>query len=256
MRQFLLPKSYNQESKIEIKGKEYHYIKNVLKRQVGDHFPGRDYNGQLWDLELISYLPHSCILYCRKSEAKVDQIKTPKTRITLFQCIAKGKKMDQIIRQATEAGVERIFPIESEFSVVKEKKLKENKFLRWEKIIKEALQQSGGKTIPTLSTPIPLENIKDIWDLNQLGLVFHQEPLEKNSLHKYLSETPSEIGIFIGPEGGFSDNEIQFLKEIGFYSIYLGENVLRTETAAIYAIGAVKTILSENKEWRFLKQKE
>lgn len=73
--------------------------------------------------------------------------------------------------------------------------------------------------------------------------------LENNSLHGYLKGVPRRLHLFIGPEGGFSPEEVSEFTRVGIMPIYLGENVLRAETAVIYGIGAVKTILREHDRW-------
>ena len=85
--------------------------------------------------------------------------------------------------------------------------------------------------------------------IDGIKLFFHQNRLEKGSLHGYLNSSTDSICVMIGPEGGLSDEETDFLLASGFHPVYLGENVLRTETAAIYALGAVNTILLEKNEW-------
>ena len=85
------------------------------------------------------------------------------------------------------------------------------------------------------------------------GLFFHPKILKIERLHSNLAATTGSIRLFIGPEGGFSENEVNYLLTYGAKPIYLGENVLRTETAALYAIAAVRTILTEKNEWQSMK---
>ncbi|HDQ13929.1 MAG TPA: RsmE family RNA methyltransferase [Sediminispirochaeta sp.] len=85
---------------------------------------------------------------------------------------------------------------------------------------------------------------------SSLGLFFHQSPLAQASLHEYLSSEPRRIGLCIGPEGGFSKGETEYLRQQGFSPVHLHTNVLRAETAAVYAIGAVQTIFLEREKWQ------
>jgi 16S rRNA (uracil1498-N3)-methyltransferase len=94
-----------------------------------------------------------------------------------------------------------------------------------------------------------MSRISEHWNGAGPGLFFHQHPLEQSALHRYLSHYPSDVAVAIGPEGGFSDAEIELLRSAGFSPVYLHTNILRGETAAVYALGAVQTILTERRFW-------
>ena len=158
--------------------------------------------------------------------------------------------MDLIVRQAAEAGVSEIQPLESEFSIVRyDRKSWKSKHERFDKIAREAFQQSGSDRLTVINEPLPLTSLKTP-EKGEIGLFFHQKSIENISLHKYLFTVPDKIKLIIGPEGGLSDKEIAYLRAENFKPVYLGENVLRTETAALYAAAAVKTILLERNSWK------
>ena len=185
-----------------------------------------------------------------ESDSFVSENNICEPEIILCQCLPKGKKMDLIVRQATEAGVSVIQPLDSEFSIVKyDSKSWKGKHERFMKIVREAFQQSGSKTLPEVKEPVPLTSL-EIDEKNEIGLFFHQKSIENISLHQYLFTVPLKIKLIIGPEGGLSDKEIACLKEKNFKPVFLGENVLRTETAALYAAAAVKTIILERDSWK------
>ena len=81
------------------------------------------------------------------------------------------------------------------------------------------------------------------------ALLFHEQPVSTASLHRLLASRPRAVSMIIGPEGGLSGGEVELLCATGFQLVHLGGNVLRVETAALYALGAVKTILQERDEW-------
>jgi len=83
-----------------------------------------------------------------------------------------------------------------------------------------------------------------------IGLVLHQEPLEKGTLHGYLRNDPDFVVLAVGPEGGFSPGELAQFKKTGFRPLLMGNTILRTETAAIYGIAAIRTILLESEAWK------
>jgi 16S rRNA (uracil1498-N3)-methyltransferase len=161
--------------------------------------------------------------------------------------------MDLIVRQAVEAGISWIVPVESERSVPMAGDFTAKRD-RWMRIAREALQQSGNPLLPEIREPLPLrEAVREPGVAGGIGLFFHQERLSKDSLHGALAglagDGSAHVSLLIGPEGGLSDDEVEFLKGAGFRPVFLGDTVLRTETAAVYAIAAVKTLLWERDEW-------
>ncbi len=178
-------------------------------------------------------------------------------RIILVQSMAKGPAMDLVLRQAAEAGVSRLIPLAARRSVVRAEAGEKGesgwaKRARWERIVREGLQQSG--------SPVPtrLEEAATLGELEErlgpprgrrLCLLLHEAPLAEGSLHGYLTEAPDEIVLCVGPEGGFAPDEADFLLAAGYKPLRLPGAVLRTETAALYAVAAVETILTERSSW-------
>jgi 16S rRNA (uracil1498-N3)-methyltransferase len=178
----------------------------------------------------------------------------------LFQALPKGDKMDLIVRQAVESGITEIVPFISEFSVARAPSVEGQKFTRWERIIKEARQQSGSKCITTLHNPLKVKLLIEYWQTlkneGALGLVFHhQKGLEQKSLHEYLNISPKMVVFAIGPEGGFSDSEVSLFLENDFKPVTIGDTILRTETAALYCAAAIRIILLERDTWELKKSK-
>ena len=170
--------------------------------------------------------------------------------ISLYQALPKGRKMELIVRQATELGVRRIVPVLSEHSLVKITKAEaDSKRQRWQRIAREALQQSGAARLPQIEQPIGLTELLERNDPGRV-LFFHQVRLAAGSLHECLAEVPVRLSLLIGPEGGFSEGEVESLVGSGFTPVYLGDTVLRSETAALAALAAVKMILQERSNWK------
>jgi 16S rRNA (uracil1498-N3)-methyltransferase len=247
MRQFILPESFAGDCSVKLTGESFHYICNVLRKKNGDSFPGLDKKGKGWQLTISEINNEFCMLEVIPMESE----KSGKVEITLVQCLPKGKKMDLIIRQAVESGVKRIIPVLSDHSVPRFDNDKdiEKKRQRWEKIAIEAMQQSGSSIIPEIHKPVKMDKVPLLWDQCGPGLFCHQEKIDENNLHKCLNENFNQVYIVIGPEGGISDREVKLLQEAGFQPIYLGDNVLRTETAALYTTAAVNVILLEKNTW-------
>ena len=245
MRLFLLPELYNGENIFELTGNDYHYLVRVLRYKKGHEFSGRDNKGNFFDLTLQEIFEDRCLLKAVKTV--VDQIKLPE--IIIYQCVCKGKKMDQIIRQTTEVGVFRIIPVVSDFSVARIDTDKHSKMDRWRKIIREAIQQSGSRITTQIGNPISIDEIEILSKNEEIGLFFHQEVLDNSKLHGYLGTDTERISLVIGPEGGLSDREIDILYNKHYKSVNLKTNVLRAETATLYAVSAVQTILLESENW-------
>jgi len=168
--------------------------------------------------------------------------------ITLLQCLPKPGKMDLIVRQAAEAGVSRIVPLLSEHALDTGGR-DAARMARWRRICREALQQSGNPRLVVIEEPVSLPGVcADPGDWGT-AIFFHEEPLEKRSLHEMLAQERRAVSILVGPEGGLAPGEVSLLRQRGFQPAWLGHAVLRVETAAIYAIGAVKTILQEREAW-------
>jgi len=143
----------------------------------------------------------------------------------------------------------------SEFSAVKIEKSGGQKFSRWERIIKEARQQSGSGTATVIRQPLSIDGLFAYWEqikiqqFGVLGLFFHHLPLAKLSLHGYLDNSPEMVVLTIGPEGGFSPAEAERFVAAGFKPFTIGGTILRTETAALYAQAAVRILLWEKDSW-------
>jgi len=248
VRIFALPPSYSGEDHVVLEGKDHHYLCRVLRLKEGDSLAACDSAGASYHCTIEEIRKDGCRLRVQRKGA--SEIAEPE--ITLFQCLPKGRKLDDVIRQAVETGVARIVPVESRYSVPKAAD-KENRRDRWLRIAREAAQQSGAPSVPDVSSVIAFRDIPGIWGRSgekSLGLFFHQAPLETSSLHEYLSIRRDAIAAVIGPEGGLADEEVAFLRTAGFVSAYLGSRVLRTETAPVFALGALRVILLERKTWK------
>ncbi len=250
---FVLPPSFSGTKEFQLDSKDSHYLTRVLRLNAGSLFPGRDRQGNLWDLLISEVDKKFVLLTCTPASDKNTSLTMPS--ISLFQCVCKGKKMDQIIRQATEIGVKEILPVVSRYTLSNagsSAHIPLQKVERWEIIIKEALQQSGSPVITELHTPQSFEEMLVFIESRYAGLFFHQEKLSSQSLTERLLEYKDKKGekqlplaLIIGPEGGFSEKEVEKMRKTGLEPVFLNTNILRAETAAIYALAAVQTLLSD-----------
>jgi len=270
MRQFVLPADYSGESRLILRGRSFHYLREVLRLPVGSTFPGMDTKGTRVTLTIVDAGKSSCTVsvepvihghdpspssgaaaQARSAAGPVPGDSTRgRPRITLFQCLPKGRKMDLIVRQAAEAGIDRIVPVMSEHSIARIDAGDSGKTGRWHRIIREALQQSGTDHLPILEYPLPFDSIPAEQEGGGTGLFFHERPLANKTLHEYLLDATDQIALVVGPEGGLSEKEVALLTSAGFGSVWLGESVLRVETAALYSIAAVQIVLLERDSWK------
>ncbi|HUX11516.1 MAG TPA: RsmE family RNA methyltransferase [Spirochaetia bacterium] len=275
MKRFLLPADFAGGPVVELSGRSFHYLCRVRRMKVGDGCDASDHAGNQYRLTMESVAADRCTAHLQAQPRSSDLSVAPESaessfragaadlpEITLCQCLPKGSKLDLIIRQATEAGVSRIVPLLSEYAVpqIDSESAANRKLDRWRRIAREAFQQSGVSKLPQIDPPLPFAELERIRPRSPetIGLFFHQlpvgaGPLEQRSLHEYLSADPQHIALVIGPEGGLSNNEIEQLLQSGFVPVFLGPHVLRTETAALYAIAAVQIVLLEKKTWRIEK---
>jgi len=272
MKQFVLNTNPGRDGLIRLDGDDYHYLVRVRRLAVGEFFPALLPGGGDVLVRIQSIEQNVIVGKCIKNETDEASgaVSAGCAPIVLLQALPKGDKMDLIVRQAAEGGISEIVPFVSEFSIAKTGAVGQ-KFSRWERIIKEARQQSGSKTATALHKPLTMNELFDYWkkaaDEGALGLLFHhdisykpveevrQKGLDNNSLHGYLKIYPKRIAFAIGPEGGFSDKEVSVFTENGFKLLTIGDTVLRTETAALYCAAAVKVILLERNEWEMSKAK-
>ncbi|TVQ38276.1 MAG: 16S rRNA (uracil(1498)-N(3))-methyltransferase [Spirochaetaceae bacterium] len=252
MRTFVLPPQCAAAGRQTLDGRSYHYLCRVRRCSVGDAFDATDGRGTPYRCTVVELRRNSCVVQVSHAPRNPVHVLPASTRITLYQALAKGRKLEQIIRQTTEAGVACIVPFSSRFcvaEVVQGQRLR-SRLARWRTIAREAVQQSGRLEVPEITEPVSLEQIAAVDGTTELGLLFVQQPLAQHSLHEYLRPNPSRVAIVIGAEGGFSGDEVDYLcGQRGYQPVCLGPTVLRTETAALYALAAVQTILMEIEAW-------
>ncbi len=236
MNRFFVDRERIVDNEIVIDGEDFNHIKNVLRLKEGQ------------DLEVVSegrvYLSRIASIGKKKLELLVLENKEGDHEapldLYLYQGLAKGKKMDFIIQKATELGVKKLIPLETQRAVVKiDEKKEDKKIERWNQIALEASKQSKR------DLPMEVEDVRTISSLkDSLKGEFILIPYElestramKEVLCKYENQGP--IHIIIGPEGGFTEEEIELVESMGGYPVSLGPRILRTETAGIVAASVV-----------------
>lgn len=250
MRQYVLPKYFNGETILKLNKEDSLYFIKVLRLKINDKILARDQEGTPYQIIIkeISKNNCTCNVYKLKEDEEfetIDKLPSKKEKypkIHLFQCVCKGKKNETIIRMATEMGVSSITLLQSKYCISKKENSNNQRF---EKIVKEAIQQSGSSIITKFNNTLSFDNF--ITSLNIPLFFFHQEDLDNKSLKEKLTtyNSSSELGILIGPEGGLSKEECNKLIEKNCIPVTLKTNILRAETASIVAISSIHTLLME-----------
>jgi 16S rRNA (uracil1498-N3)-methyltransferase len=257
MKQFILPFLPDKNGKIRLEGKDFHYLIRVRRLTSGSIFTAASSNGALFTVTIQSvensFLVGNCVPIDTDT---LEKAASSAPKIILFQALPKGAKMDLIVRQAAEGGLTEIVPFISDFSVPHLDADKASaRTQRWERIIREARQQSGSQEATLMKPLTDVSGIIDYWETltsrekNLAGILLHQDPLAEGSFHRYLSSDIDVVALLIGPEGGFSSDEAAAFIKAGFKPLVMGNTILRAETAALYAAAAIRIILLEKSSW-------
>lgn len=211
----------------------------VLRLAPGEHIAVIDASSDYFECEVVSFEEKLVV----KISTHLHSFDDAFPCVVLAQGLAKGDKMDTIIRHATELGVRRFIPFSSERCVMKlDEKRAGKKVERWNAIAKSAAMQSGQPCIPKVELPCSLEQLGSaIGDVDIL-LICWEEATQTESLKKALQsfalqDSPVTVAVVVGPEGGLSEKEVKCL--MGSHPnatlVSLGSSILRTETAGIVA---------------------
>jgi len=256
LKRFILDCEPDKNNIIRLRGDDYRYLAKSRRLAAGEFFPavlpgGGNVRVQVQSID-GGVLVGKCSTEAAMNTAGQD---SPLPNIILFQAMPKGEKMDLIVRQAAEGALTEIVPFVSEFSIYKMNNRTGGKVSRWERIIKEARQQSGSTAVTSVRPPLKMDELFSYWEElkrktpGTIGLLFHHLPLAKSTLHDYLKNVPPIVVIAVGPEGGFSGSEAERFMEAGFMPLTIGDTIMRTETASLYCAAAVRIILLERDSW-------
>ena len=239
MSTFFIKKAQIINDNIIITGEDAHHIKDVLRYKIGDNMFVCDEDAKKYETKVCEINSKEVVLQIKS--VCPNSTESP-LNITLFQGLPKQDKLEQIIQKCTEIGVNTIVPVQLERSIMKvNEKNSDKKLERWNKIAKEAAIQSGRQKIPDVfdvkNFKFIIENIEK-YDIVLLPYENEEEVSIKESLHNIKNgNNIKNIAIIIGPEGGFSNDEVRALSECSNVQIVsLGKRILRTETAGIVTI--------------------
>lgn len=233
MHKFFVEENQVQDGFISILDKDVKHIKDVLRLRVNNNIIVST-NNINYNCEIDSI--NKDRILC-KIISKSPGISEPKTEVILYQGLSKGSKMDFILQKCTEIGIKDFYPVATYRSIVKINELKkeEGKLQRWNLITEEAAKQCKRDYIPKVKNVLTFDKMIQLLE-KEANIIVPYENEDGLTIGNALQFIKGEkIHLIIGPEGGFEEEEIQKLKQIGAKIVTLGNRILRTETAGLVA---------------------
>jgi 16S rRNA (uracil1498-N3)-methyltransferase len=217
---------------IDLTREQHHYLTRVIRLQAGSRFHAIDGTGHLYLAELTGDT-------ARIIELVTSQDLALPQPVTLICALPKGNNFDDIVRACTELGVTKILPVISDRTMLQPSP---QKLQRWRKIAQEAAEQSERLSIPTIADPQTFSTIFD-----RLPALSDRYLCEARGEHPHLltclhNVSNNPIILAIGPEGGWTDGEIELAIDRDFQLVSLGKQILRTITAPIVALSIVSAV--------------
>ncbi len=272
MRQFVTKVLPDKKGCILLTEKEKRYLIQVLRLKQGDEIEVRLPNGSLCSMHIHTDKKMGKVELVSNSPIEVEPLLClgqEETNYWLFQILPKRQKMDLIVRQATECGVSVIVPILGQYTVfgknTEYSSDNSGKIDRWERIIREAQQQSGSPANTKILPPCNIETAMMLWQENiqetqkkGFGFVLREKQEGQRNIFSFLQDekdfSKACIGFVVGCEGGISPKELELLQQNDFMPIHLRTNILRAETATLYAFAVLQTVVGEYNTWKELKE--
>lgn len=226
------PQSLEAGSTIKLSEDAAHHLVRVLRQKSGLKFNLFDGRGNERQAELIVQGKEA---YAQIGEALASIPESP-LNIELGQAVGKGDRMEYALQKAVELGVSSITPLITDFCAVKlQDERKERKVISWQKIVNSACEQCGRSTVPRVNEITPLNK----WCRDNPGAqTIILDPKSSVRLSD-LEKLQDKVRLLIGPEGGFSDDELELARKLEFTAVTLGPRILRTETASVAALAVI-----------------
>src|SRR5690625_1805170 len=236
MQRYFVPE-YNWNNEIvTIRGEDARHIKVVMRFQQGDYIICNRLDGKAAICSITNLTKQT--VHLQVVEWLNNNNELP-VHVTIAQGLPKGNKMDYILQKGTEFGANQFCFFQADRSIVKwDVKKSKQKIKRFERIVKEASEQCHRNRLPVVSEPSVLEKLLEQSKVYDIMLFAYEEEVHSERYHSFaerLSKVSEgdKIIVFIGPEGGFSQKEVEILKLNGVLPVRLGPRILRTESASL-----------------------
>lgn len=241
MHRFFVDKIIGQETSVVIDNPiDVKHITKSLRVRLGEALEIVDTSGQEYIVEVTDLDDLVTCQIIKQSEVKRES----PIQIDLYQGLAKGSKMELIVQKAVELGVANVIPVSMKRSIVKlDSKSSKKKIERYQAIADEAAKQSKRSVIPQVKDVVDMKAIKDLpYDLVLLAYELESQKGLRETLDEFEGKS---IAVFIGPEGGFEEEEVNQILNLGGHSVSLGKRILRTETAGMMLISILQYALGD-----------
>lgn len=246
MRRFFVPRDDIQGNVFRIKGPDHHHIFKVLRLTPGAPLILIDEDGIEYHGVITNITKDEVLGSITKSQYTIGE---PSTRVVLAQGLPKGEKLDLVIRMCTEVGVTEVIPMVTQRTISRPEPSKiEKRKQRWQRIAQEAAKQSRRGRVPLVRDPLSFQDIIQEALSGDLALMAWESADGEQHLSHALSMRKGNGGsiyVFIGPEGGFSEDEVEMARSFGVARVSLGNRILRTETAGLVLVSLVLYELGE-----------
>ena len=225
---FYSPPDHIVNNAVHIDGEEFAHLTHVMRKKEGDEICVVDGRGHAYDVRLITINKKQAEGVIIASRAGDHE---PAISVTLAAGILKNpSKFDFLVEKTTELGVKEIIPLTTDRTIPDHAKTD-----RWQKLALAAMKQSGRSYLPVVKDLQSLDDVLDGKNSFDLKLIAHEKEMQSPATAQLREKAYRSVLILIGPEGGFSDEEVKQCMKAGCIPFYLGERRLRTETAAIVA---------------------
>ena len=219
-------------NQIRIVGSDVNHIKNVLRMKQGEELIVCDGVGMEYICEIEEFLDGEIVLSILEQKNASTELPV---RLKLYQGLPKKDKMELIIQKAVELGAVEIIPVMTKRCIVKleDEKKEAKKIERWQAIAESAAKQSGRGIIPKVSHVMSYKEALHEASSEGMSIIPYEDANGMSSLKEAVKKVVNErvVSVFIGPEGGFEESEIELAKQYGVIPVSLGKRILRTETA-------------------------
>ncbi len=239
MHRFFIPREQIGEDGVVLDDAVAHQIRNVLRMRRDEHILVLDNSGWAWEVELLELAPGQVLgRVVRRMLAQGE----PRAKITLYQGVLRGRHFEFALQKGTELGIVEFVPLISDRAVIADLGDVDRRHARWQRILREAAEQSQRGRLPSLEPAMLLPRACERAQ-RQGGLALIPWEGERSfSLRSVLTvqeKKPFAISLFVGPEGGFAEEEVELAQRYGIQPITLGPRILRSETAGLVAATAI-----------------
>ena len=241
---FFISASDIEGDRVQLSPEQSHQVCHVLRLRPGDTIVVLDDSGTEYDVTLTAVdRKETAGQVTSRHRARGE----PTAEVTLFQSLLAREKFEWVLQKGTELGVAQFVPVLTERSLVRTKTIEENKLDRWRRILTEAAEQSHRGRIPQLEPLIPFDQaVLRLRDYDRCIIAAPSEgAVTLRDALKDITRSPASVAVMIGPEGGFTEEEVALACEKGAVRVGLGPRILRTETAAMVACALILYELGE-----------